>query len=172
MAGADDSEAELIINEIRAAFHDVSRGPLSLHQAMIAKYASPEQLADASKLDLDRHWSQIPDRYLEVGGRALYGYDPLSWRYFIPAFMAWSLRNFRINASFVSDQTIYGFDLPQDNQLRRSAMERFAMLSPAQCKAVCRFLQYMALNGIYADDVAAKRALHAHWGRYSDGEDA
>lgn len=170
MVDKSDPEAEASIDEIRAAFADVPRGPLSLHQAMSVKYVTEDELEEAARLDKDRHWSQIPDDDLETGGRALYGADRRSWHYLVPAFMVWSLRYFRVNSSFVSDQTIYTFDLSKDEGLRQEALKRFAVLSAPQCQAVCRFLRYMARHGSHADDAVARRALDAYWGRFCEGQ--
>jgi hypothetical protein len=168
-----EAEAESIIHDICTAFSEVRRGPLSLHQAMIAKSVTADQLADAAALDKDQRWEEIPDADLETAGRAFYGADPISWRYFLPAFMRWSLRYFRVNQSFVCDQTIYTFDLSDDDdQLHRSELERFATLSPPQCKAVCRFLRYMARNGDHVDDLVAQHALDAYWGKFCEADGA
>ncbi len=166
-----DSEAESIIRDVRTAFRDVQRGPLSLHQAMIAEYGTVDQLADAAHLDTDQAWDQIPDEYLEAGGKAFYYSDPVSWRYFIPAFIVWSLRYFRVNQSFVSDQTIYALDLPDcDQVLRSAALERFATLSLSQNKVVCRFLRYMARNEDFADAFVAKHALAERWDQFCEAD--
>jgi hypothetical protein len=137
---------------------------------MIARYATTNELAAAAQLDNDRRWQQFPGGDLEAAGQAFYESDPISWRYFIPAFMVWSLRYFRINDSFVVDQTIYTFDLSADHQLRGLALERFATLSAPQCKAVCHFLRYMARNGDYADAVVAQHALDAYWGKFCEAD--
>ena len=135
-----DPEADDVIDEIRRAFHDVEPGPLSLHQAAVIKYADERQLAAARSLDSDVHWSQITDAYLEKRSATLYGADAESWRYFIPAFMIWTLRNFKTSNAFLIDQTIYTFD-PSDKNSEHCewALNRYSQLSRSQCRAVCRF---------------------------------
>src|SRR5688572_24142669 len=154
-----DPEADAIIEDIREAFHDVSTGPLSLHQAAIIKYADERALSRARSLDSDIHWSQITETAVEKCSAALYGADSKSWRYLIPAFMIWTLDRFRTSDAFLIDQTIYTFD-PSDNDssLREWSLDRYRGLSSSQCKAVCRFLMYMAQNGDFVDDVVANRA--------------
>lgn len=166
MRDALEAEAESIIRDIRTAFGDVRRGTLSLHEAMIANDVTANELADAADLDKDERWEEIPDGDLEAAGEAFYGADPISWRYFMPAFMVWPLRYFRINQSFVCDQSIYTLNLSDDDQLRRSQLERFATLSLPECKAVCRFLRYMARNGDHVDDLVARHALDAYWEKF------
>ncbi|HJQ80662.1 MAG TPA: DUF6714 family protein, partial [Lacipirellulaceae bacterium] len=101
--------SDAIIREIHQAFHDVAPGPLSLHQAAIVKHADERELSRAKSLDSDLHWSQISEADLQQCSRALYGADAESWRYFIPAFMIWTLRHFRTSDAFLIDQTIYTF---------------------------------------------------------------
>src|SRR5450432_2467058 len=110
-----DIEAQSIIDEIRNSFSDVKRGPLSPHQANNVKYATPQQLNEFGNLDVDDNWAEIPDQDIEANDRALYGADPESWRYFLPAWMIWSLRSFRTNDLFIADQIIYTFDPRLDN---------------------------------------------------------
>ena len=82
-----DAEAQSIIADIRIAFSDVKRGPLSLHQANNVKYATPQQLDEFGKLDVDRNWAEITDSDIESNDRPLYGADPESWQCFLPAWM-------------------------------------------------------------------------------------
>jgi hypothetical protein len=42
--------------------------------------------------------------------------DPVGWRYHIPAFMIWTIKNARRSDSVASDGTIYSFDLYVDNK--------------------------------------------------------
>jgi len=126
--------------------------------------ADERQLELAKSLDSDVHLSQITDAHLEGCSKGLYGADAESWRYFVPAFMIWTLRHFKTNDAFLSDQTIYTFDpSDRDSSLKQWALERYRGLSPSQCKAVCRFLMYMAQNGNYADEVVANQALAKYW---------
>jgi hypothetical protein len=120
-----DAEADSLLQLIQTAFHNVPRGPLSMHQAHIAKWADEDQLTLAGAQDGDTRWTEISDATIEEARNALYGADAISWRYFLPAYLRWTIRHFRTNASFICDQTIYAFTihnvgepLPQDSVLR------------------------------------------------------
>jgi hypothetical protein len=161
-----DSEAKTIIEEIRIAFQDVPQGPLSLHQAIANTWAGEDQVAAARALDLDRHWQEIPDQHIQDGAKALYGADPQSWRYFIPAFMIWALRNFKVSDAFLADQTISSlYPSRPKPAFSTSRDERFETLSLAQKHAVRRFLAYVSDNEQYVDAASARKALD-DWCQY------
>jgi hypothetical protein len=162
-------EAEALIEEIHAAFKGVPRGPLSLHQAAIVKWADERRLADAAKLDKDRSWQGIPDGDIEANYKALNGADPESWRYLLPAFMTWSLRYYRRNQALSSDWTIYSCDpypAEKSNSLHLESEARYATLNRTQSIAVLHFLEHMAHDPAFADDVVARRAIVAYWRRF------
>jgi len=176
MASSLDAEAESIISDIHRAFLGVRRGDITLHEAaVIDNYGSPEQRAEARKLDTDGRWERIPDAHIEECGWALSHVDPESWRYYIAPCMIWSLRHFRTNNSIVSDYTIYIFDpCEESSDLREWSLERYRLLNEAQARCVCRFLRCMSRNGGHADAPAALEALRRYWGRFceSDGTEA
>jgi Family of unknown function (DUF6714) len=167
VANFSDAEANSIIEEIRDAFRDVPRGPLSLHQAIVKTWTDDNRVTEVGALDTDTHWSQIRDIDIQIGAKALYGADPESWRYLIPAFMIWTLRFFRANNAFTSDQTIYTFDPHRDDLgLHAQQMKRYQMLTPTQSRAISRFLTYMAAQHNAADSRIARKALDEYWGQF------
>jgi len=170
---AIDAEAELIISDIRDAFLGVRRGAITLHEAeVIDKYGSPDERAEARKLDTDGRWERVPDTHVEECKTALCHVDAESWRYYIAPYMVWSLKHFRTHDSTVSNFTIYTFDLNEEPQdLREYSLERYRLLNDKQAGCVCRFLSYMARNADFADDRVANEALRKYWGRFcrSDG---
>lgn len=162
---SQSAEVVSLVASILDAFRDVPRG-LSIHQAAIAKWADSEALAQRSQLDHDHHWWDIPGGDIEAGGKALYVDDADSWRYFVPAFMTWTLKNFRDNDSFVCDQTIYTF-LPTTYDHAYTRAKRFENLTRFQCEVVCRFLRYMASEGEpHCDSRAAAQAVETYWGQF------
>lgn len=165
-----DTEAAEIIELIHTAFRDVVRGEISLHEAeVIDVYGTTAERREARKRDTDQHWTEIPDRHVEHCTTALCHVDPVSWQYYIPRYMEWSLRSFKTSDSVVSDFTIYTFErVDEQPDLVEYAMERFRRLTPAQSKVVARFLRYMARHGDDADDVVALRALERHWAAFEE----
>jgi hypothetical protein len=166
-----DDSAKAIIDAIRSAFTGVPRGQVTVHEAeVIDSYGTDTERRRARRLDIDERWDEVPDAHIEACDNALCHLDPEGWRYYIPAYMVWSLRHFRRSPSMTSDHTIYSFDpCSKDADLHEYQMSRFRLLDHAQSRTVCRFLRYMANDG-HADTTVAKRALRTYWGRF--GEDA
>jgi len=165
-----DAEAEAIIQEIYGAFRGVPRGEITLHQALVLDgYGTAKEQAAARKHDTDERWEEVPDEHVEHGAWALNHFDPVSWRYYIPRYMIWTLINFRTNDMVTSDFTIYSFDPstePDSIHLMEHKLERFRLLNAEQSVVVCRFLRYMGKNPDRADDVSALRALRNYWGQF------
>jgi hypothetical protein len=159
---------ETVIEAIREAFADVQSGGITVHEAeVIDSYGSDEERKEARQLDTESSWDQVPDQDIEECTKALCYLDPEGWRYYIPAYMTWTLRHFRTSNSIVSDFTIYTFDPSGSHTgLREYKLARYQMLNDAQSRAVCRFLQYMATNDDLADVRVANLALTEYWGRF------
>ena len=157
-----DAEAASLEQDIRKAFRKVRRGRITLHQAeVIDEYGSEGEEQEARQKDTEKSWEQIPDQHISSCTTALCYFDPISWRYYIPAYMTWALRRFRVDWSMSSDATIYQFAHGGAYQ-----QERFDVLDDAQRQVICRFLKYMAGQPGLADAEVAQRALDAYWGQF------
>jgi hypothetical protein len=165
-----DEEVESLLKEIHTAFQDAPRGSFSMHQAHIVKWADAKKLAEARALDHDQRWADISDETIEDARNALYGADPISWRYFVPAYLSWTLRNFKANNAFICDQTIYAFT-PYEigDPLRKESVLQFDTLSQQQRRCICRFLRYMACFPEQCDADAAWKSLEVYWGQFCPG---
>ena len=161
---------EAVIAAIRKAFAGTRRGAITLHEAeVIDSYGDDDQRARARRLDTESSWERVPDAAIEECQWALSHLDPLSWRFYVPAYMSWSLAHFLTSDSIVSDFTIYTFLINEDDErLVAYAQERFRTLDAAQSRAVCQFLRYMAANDSRCDGNAARRALEQTWGRFCE----
>lgn len=165
--------AEAVIEAIRSSFAGVPRGAITIHEAeVIDDYGSAEERAKARRLDTEPSWDRVPESHIEECTTALCHLDPEGWRYYVPAYMIWSLRHFRVTDSIVSDFTIYTFDPTGNAGLREYKLARYMLLDSTQSRAVCRFMRYMARNDNYADGRIAKVALAEFWGRFCDSQDA
>jgi hypothetical protein len=165
-----DTEAESLLALIHEAFRGVPRGELSIHQAHIVKWTDEKRLRETGDLDRDRNWTEIADETIEQVRNALYGADPISWRYFVPAYMCWTLRNFKDSGSFICDQTIYTFRLHDiSDPLRQDSVLRFDTLSLQQKRCICVFLRYMAKYPGHCDAEAARQSIESYWGQFVPG---
>lgn len=165
---------QTLVAAISAAFSGVPKGTITLHEAeVIDVYGSEEERAKARWLDQESSWECVRDTAIEECTTALCHVDAPGWRYYIPAYMIWSLRNFRVSDSIVSDHTIYTFDLSErDPGVRDYQLARFRLLNDAQSRAACRFLRFMALQDDHVDAGVAVQALDKYWGRFCEDCDA
>jgi hypothetical protein len=161
---------EAVIAAIRTAFAGTRRGAITLYEAeVIDSYGDDDERARARRLDTESSWDRVPEASIEDCPWALAHLDPLSWRFYVPAYMSWTLAHFLTNDSIVADFTIYTFVINEDDErLAAYARARFQTLDPAQSRAVCRFLRYMATHDDRCDGSAARRALGQTWGRFCE----
>jgi hypothetical protein len=98
----------------------------------------------------------------------LYFDDPISWRYFLPAYLIWTLGHLETSDLFLVDETIYTFSVYEvGHPLRQHQVLRFDTLSSAQKTCVAHFLQYMAKQESLCDAEKAKAALADYWEQFS-----
>lgn len=156
-----------VAEQIEQAFDSVTRGSgVTLHEAeRIDDYASLAERAAARKLDRESHWREVPGVDIALHGTILSSLDDAGFRYYLPAYMIWTLRNYRQSQSLASDFTIYALDVPEFANLGPSAIARFMRLFDApQRAAICAFLEEMAAdNDEHVDSVVARHALETFW---------
>ena len=129
---------QTIIQEITDAFDGVSReGGISLHEAEeIDCRGTPEQFAAARWLDTDQRWQDVPGTWLEEFPSVPFFLDPIGFRYYLPAYMIWSLRN-EDSSSATADNVVSCLaSSPRANTL-------FPILSAQQRASVFKWLQAM-----------------------------
>ena len=168
----EDEQARLaardsVIAQIERAFDGVSReGGVSLHEAdRIDAGASGTEQVKARRLDTESRWQDVPGTGIDACYHVLSFFDVIGFRYYIAAFMVWSLKCFRDSASNVSDFTIYA--LLWRDEKDRNTVERYESLNGEQVKATCMFLRFMVNYGEgYADTYSAQQALDWYWGRF------
>jgi len=158
-----------VIEQITKAFEGVSREDgVTLHEArVIDDYGSEEERAAARKIDTDSHWQDVPVEWIEQLHDALCFLDPKGWRYYLPAYMLYSLK-FYTRSSNAVDSAFYSCLFPKeskDKNLKEHKLSLFSFLTVDQSRAVCRFLQFEATYG-ETDERAAQEALDEYWGKF------
>jgi hypothetical protein len=170
---SEDAErmVQVIVGEIHRAFSDVSRADgVTLHEALVIDdYGSDAERTAARELDTDCRWQDVPDRLIEENDSVLSFMDPTGFRYYLPAYMVWSLRNYERSNTFSHNHPICSLALSESGSMRQWALERFAVFNDVQARAICKFLRFMASRDelIVTADVALK-ALDAYWGRFCE----
>ncbi len=144
-----------------SAFDGVDREDgVTLHEAnVIDDYGTAEELLAARQLDIDRHWREVPDADIEENYSVLSFLDLKGFRYYLPAYMIWSLKNLESASGSPSpDATIFALTNWYD--------ERYSLFTHEQCRAVYRFLHHLArYGGGYAKK--AKKALDRYWAQFA-----
>ncbi len=161
---------ERLIEEIRQAFAGVSREDgITLHEAnVIDLYGSDVERAAARRLDRDERWEDVPDDLIESHPSILTFLDAKGFRYYLPAYMVWALRNLGSDSLSV-DFTIYALSPSRLPGFRRWSLERYGIFNSGQATAICRFLRFMAdCSGGDADDRVARKALDRYWNGYCE----
>lgn len=160
MGSLNQDALSATISEIADAFARVQREDgVTLHEAeVIDDYGSAQERSAARQRDMDSHWHDVPGADIEQHYSILSFLDAKGLRYYLPAYMIWTLRNYATSPSATIDSTIYalGFD-----------NSHFHIFTPRQSKAIARFLEYMVLYATaFCDSGAASSALDTYWDRF------
>ena len=90
--------------------------------------------------------------------------NPISFRYYIPAYMVWSLKNYKTSDCLTANMTIDALELHDVEEVHDLHRARFSLLDHDQSRAVSLFLQFMVNNHEgFVDYSAAKKALSDYW---------
>ena len=155
-----DTLRPAIAELITCAFDGVERVGLTMHEADVQDFGG--DWAEARRKDTDTRWQEVSDAAIEFCQTALGIVDTAGFRYYLPAYMIWTLNNFTSDSNVV-DFTIYSL-LPRNPS-------RFADFTPAQAQAASCFLRFMArcTNG-QVDEGQAQKALAEYWGQFCPTE--
>jgi len=154
---SDLLQADELLQLIDDAFDRVARGDaITLHQAtVIDNYGSQEEFLAAEARDTEARWQDIPDSAIMENPGPFHFLDGDGFRYYIPAFMSWAVRNYSTDDSDASFFT-YLAVLPSiaPREIGRGLGEGFDLqafidersLSKAQVDAIYRFICFMAVR--------------------------
>jgi hypothetical protein len=136
-----DTEAAAIAAKVEAAFAAVARdGGTGLEESNVLDACAGESalLRARSQDDLIGDWRDIPDESLEYASQAMCFMDALGIRFHLPAYICWTLRNFKLKDSFVPAHTVYTLGN------RDSMADVLPLLDEAQKAAIANFMAYAA----------------------------
>ena len=152
-----------VVAAIRAAFSGVDReNAISLHEGrVIDLHGSADERAGARSLDVELIWEQVPPKHIERFSSALSFLDPKGFRYYIPAYMIWTLdANARGGTSCHSTF----FHLECLDERDRYNLHRLQLLNDDQRRSIALFLLYFSTDRYYGDD--ARKAVQRFWEHY------
>lgn len=154
-----------LINQITKAFEGVTReNGISLHEARAIDDYWVERYPEARKEDTDTRWQDVSDEWIEYFYDVFSFFDAKGFRYYIPAYMIWVLKNYQTTQSNSVDSTIYALCVWQNPSFDYDPYARFRLLNAEQSKAVYDFLNFMVNYAAdWVDAGAAKKALNQYW---------
>jgi hypothetical protein len=150
-----------VVQEIESAFRGVRReNGITFHEAKaLDDYAMEDERVAARLLDRESRWEDVPDDQIEKSsGSILFYLDAIGFRYYLPAFMRWSVKNYG-SGWVTADVTVRILD-PSVS----ADTERYSGFTSEQAAAIVAFLRFVANRG----DTLAPAALGAlsFWERY------
>jgi hypothetical protein len=161
---------KLLIARIERAFGGVRReGGITLPETQIIKRGGSEaDLRKARSKAEEKRWQDVADEEIEKHGNALGFLDPKGFRYYLPAYMRWSLQHLKSAKTDPLNAAIYALSPSANPRVSQSNQERWALFSPLQCHVIFKFLAFMV--GQYdgpVDTYMARLALEARWKQFN-----
>lgn len=157
----DLMEAGELLDLIKKAFDGVERGDgVTIHQAtVIDDYGTEEEFVAARKLDTENRWQDVPDSALADNPHALTFLDAAGFRYYLPARMSWSIRNYEHddNAFYTYLAVLPTISTRNVGQGLGAAFDLDAFIrehsfDAAQVNAIYRFICFMAIRAEFRLD--------------------
>ena len=147
-----------LIQEITSAFKNVKLcGGISLNMTEYNDSGGTEEsFLIKSQFDEKDDWSKIPDEVLEKFMVTFSFTDVKGFRFYIAAYMIWSINNLKTSQSIIGDFTIYALD-PNHYVLNSIGFEN--VFSSVQIMAIIKFLEFSVENGDYCDGAFAEKNL-------------
>ena len=160
---------EQIVSEIEQAFGSVTRGGgVTLYETdVLDSCGSEKERIKARKKNTEKRWQDVPDQDIEDHQSALCFLDPEGFRYYLPAYMRWSLRHFKSSDSLSSDSTIYALGPSGNKGVTDWNRARWGVFTQRQCQVILSYLRFMIEQGEdHADSVMAELAINAYWNQF------
>lgn len=161
----DAESVEDLIGAIEAAFAGVPRGQVTIHEAEVMDdYGTDAERRSAHARDLEQDWREVAGSSIAACPCALSYFDPPSWRFYLPAYMRWTLQRLKDATCPSIDDVIYALDRGGGApDLIEYKLQRFRTLNAAQAAVVRRVLAFASANDRWCDAVVAKGALETYW---------
>jgi hypothetical protein len=114
------------------------------------------EFMDKAKHDEREDWTSIPDETLEQFTVTFSFTDLKGFRFYIAAYMIWTLRNHHISNSIIADNTIYAID---PSHYLFESMPFRGWFTHDQISAMVEFLEYAIENDGSLDGKVARQNL-------------
>jgi hypothetical protein len=146
---------------IQDAFRGVELGNgLTIHEADLEGHDYDGAGEAARAKDPERDWTEIPDWKLERIHALSSCFDMEGWRFHLPAYLIWTLKNWRTSTSITSDFVVWGLKLSNNSEYK---LERYRSLTVVQSKAVLAFLDHLDQ---FSGEPDARESIDSYWGQF------
>ena len=152
------AEEEELVDLVHHAFADVRLDDgvsLNMTEYNDSGGCMPE-FREKARDDERDDWTVIPDETLEQFTVTFSFTDLKGFRFYIPAYMIWTVRNHRTSDSIIADQTIYSID---PSHYLFETIPLWQWFTGEQIDAMTQFLEYAARNDDTLDGKVAKENL-------------
>ncbi|MGB3513875.1 MAG: DUF6714 family protein [Microcoleaceae cyanobacterium] len=107
---------------------------------------------------LPNNWQDTNDKLIETLSDVLSFLDEKGYRFYLPAYILWTIKNYDTSNNNSIDSTIFSLMPSPFNLSRRQFFTR------KQSEAICKFLRFMSIN----DNYSIKDAFEAlkYWGKF------
>jgi hypothetical protein len=145
---------EDLIRQIEKAFSSVTlEDGASLNMTVYHdSWGSASEYAARAKFDERLNWKWIADSTLEQFKNVFCFTDISGFRFYLPAYMRWTIKNHRNSDNIISDLTIYALDPTERPFNQKSFIDCF---TKPQIESILAFLDYCADNDDSLDGHAA-----------------
>ncbi len=153
---------EQLIKQIQNAFAGTRlEDGTTIHEADLEGcYLKEEDRLEARAKDTEVDWSEVPDWKVERFPSVLSFFDLKGWRFYIPAYMIWTLRNWRTTNLIIADFVVWSFD----PTMPEISLPRYESLSTAQAHAAYCFVKFFC---DYSGDQKSLHAMDAYWQQFA-----
>ncbi|TVQ51919.1 MAG: hypothetical protein EA366_14670 [Spirulina sp. DLM2.Bin59] len=147
-----------LIRRIQEAFAGVKLGGgRSLNMTeYYDSYQGASEYLEKAKHDERQDWRKIADATLEQFTVTFSFTDVEGFRFYLPAYMIWTIRNHRTNNSIIGNYTIYALDVDHPVFAKVGFVNAF---TPEQLNCIVDFLTYCVGHRGTCDALVARRHL-------------
>lgn len=154
-----NSIEDQLIKNIWYAFETVTlEDGISLNMAEYYDSAVNKEYLEKAEFDERVSWQAIADKTLEQFIRPFTFTDPKGYRFYLPAYMIWTIRRHTGSTSILSDSTIYALR-PDHLVFEQGNVDFYEWFTAEQLDCIIAFLKYCTENDRTLDSRVAKENL-------------
>ncbi len=157
------SNPQTLINSIKEAFADVQKGDMNLIDALKQnKNSASKNLQKAT--EEATHWQDIEEKILIAGIDSINYLDTASWKYYLPAYLIWSIENQHNSNAYLLDFVI---DALAEYEAKQS-LEKYESLTMKQGEMVYHFL-WLMVNSDWqeVDTQIIEKCIFQYWMKFT-----